>query len=131
MALNLNTFTVGVVVFGGESAVQQNDLVVRSGALVSINVGDHLLGRVINALGEFVDVADNLKVVENKDAEAEELKAAFEKLQGATHKVTSEMYKQQEAPQGSDNGTGAGADTAGASEKKDDDVIDADYKDVN
>jgi len=69
MSLNLNTFTVGVVVFGGESAVQQNDLVVRSGSLVSINAGDHLLGRVINALGEFVDVADSVKGSEDKTNE--------------------------------------------------------------
>lgn len=75
MALNLNTFTVGVVVFGGESAVQQNDLVVRSGALVSINTGDHLLGRVINALGEFVDVSENLKTESKGSERRVELKA--------------------------------------------------------
>jgi len=63
MALNLNTFTVGVVVFAGERSIQQNDLVVRSGSLISINVGDRLLGRVINALGEFVDTLDNTKAV--------------------------------------------------------------------
>jgi F-type H+-transporting ATPase subunit alpha len=67
MALNLNTFTVGVVVFAGERSIQQNDLVVRSGSLISINVGDRLLGRVINALGEFVDTLDNTKAVTNSE----------------------------------------------------------------
>lgn len=74
-------------------------------------------------------IADAKKVVENKSAEVAELKSTFEKLQAATHKVTSEMYKQQGAQGGPE--AGAGTEGAASSEKKDDDVIDADYKDVN
>jgi len=55
MAINLNTYSVGVVVFGKENAVKQNDLVVRSGALLEVNVGSSLLGRVVDALGTFID----------------------------------------------------------------------------
>jgi len=55
MAINLNTYSVGVVVFGKENAVKQNDLVVRSGALLEVSVGSSLLGRVVDALGTFID----------------------------------------------------------------------------
>jgi len=55
MAINLNTYSIGVVVFGKENAVKQNDLVVRSGALLEVNVGSSLLGRVVDALGTFID----------------------------------------------------------------------------
>lgn len=79
-------------------------------------------------------IADAKKVLENKSAEVGELKNAFEKLQAATHKLSSEMYKSQ----GGDNG--GGGDSANSSQnasgaeahgKKGDDVIDADFKDVN
>ncbi|MEK2687695.1 molecular chaperone DnaK [Bdellovibrio sp. GT3] len=77
-------------------------------------------------------IADAKKVLENKGASADELKAAFDKLQALTHTMTSELYKKQGA-QG-DAGQGApGADAGAGGEKKadGDDVIDADYKDVN
>jgi len=55
MAINLNTYSVGVVVFGKENIVKQNDLVIRSGSLLEVNVGSNLLGRVVDALGAFID----------------------------------------------------------------------------
>jgi len=55
MAINLNTYSVGVVVFGKENIVKQNDLVIRSGSLLEVNVGSSLLGRVVDALGTFID----------------------------------------------------------------------------
>jgi len=79
-------------------------------------------------------VATAKKVVEDKTNGATELKAAFEALQAATHKVTTELYKQQSqaggaAQPGADQ---ASADaTASGDSKKGDDVIDADFKDVN
>lgn len=68
MALNLNAFTVGVVIFGKERAVSQRDLVIRTGKLVSIKTSESLLGRVIDALGNFIDdrnVTENLSVLES------------------------------------------------------------------
>lgn len=74
-------------------------------------------------------LAEAKKVLENKTAEPEELKGAFERLQNLTHKMTSELYKKQGAQPGAE---AAPEDQAGSSEKKGgDDVIDADYKDVN
>ncbi len=80
-------------------------------------------------------VAEARKVLENKGAPATELKAAFEKLQAVTHKLSSELYKKQGGQPGGDGSGGGGAgggstETEGAN-KSGDDVIDADYKDVN
>lgn len=78
-------------------------------------------------------IADAKKVLENKSAEADQLKAAFDTLQGVTHKITGELYKKQgAAPGGENNGSGGASGDEAKTEKADgDDVIDADYKDVN
>jgi len=78
-------------------------------------------------------IADAKKVLENKGASATELKDAFDKLQALTHKLTSELYKKQGGAQpGGNDGGGTGGQEGGASsDKGGDDVIDADYKDVN
>lgn len=82
---------------------------------------------------EEVDAAK--KVLENKDAAVSELKATFEKLQAASHKLTTELYKKAGGPTGGGEGGGDGGGSGGASgggaDGKGDDVIDADYKDVN
>jgi molecular chaperone DnaK len=61
----------------------------------------------------------------------DELKAAIERLQNASHKAATEVYQQAGAGQ-AQGGPGAGAEGQGAkSDKKDDDdVVDADYKEV-
>lgn len=74
-------------------------------------------------------VAEARKVLENKDASADVLKAAFEKLQAETHKLTSELYKKTGAA--GEAGGAAGADAGASAGKGADDVIDADFKDVN
>ena len=59
---------------------------------------------------------------------SEALKAAAEKLQGISHKVAGEMYQQQG---GADAGAQPGPDAqTKSSDKKDDDVVDADFKEV-
>jgi molecular chaperone DnaK len=76
-------------------------------------------------------IASAKKVLENKEATANELEAETQKLQAATHKITAELYKNAGTP-GAQPGADAGAQASGATgEKKGDDVIDADYKDVN
>jgi len=57
MALNLNTFSVGVVIFGNERFIRQGDVVVRTGQLISVSVGESLLGHVIDPLGNLLDQA--------------------------------------------------------------------------
>jgi molecular chaperone DnaK len=63
----------------------------------------------------------------------DELKAANEALQNASHKVAAQMYQGQEGQPGPDMGAGPqpGADAgAGNAANKDDDVVDADFKEV-
>lgn len=96
-----------------------------------VNENKEKLGADGDTVKAAVDEAK--KVFENKSASTTELKAAFEKLQTASHKVTEALYKQGAAPGGDGSQGGAnGAGTAPGQDKKEgDDVIDADFKDVN
>ncbi|MBY0453025.1 MAG: Hsp70 family protein, partial [Bdellovibrionaceae bacterium] len=79
-------------------------------------------------------IADAKKVLDNKAATMAELKSAFETLQTNSHKITEQLYKASAAgaAPGGDAGA-AGQEGAAGGEKKagGDDVIDADFKDVN
>lgn len=55
MALNLEPDNVGVVVFGNDKLIKEGDIVKRTGAIVDVPVGDDLLGRVVDALGDTID----------------------------------------------------------------------------
>ncbi len=55
MALNLEEDNVGAVLFGESDSVKEGDTVKRTDILASIPVGEAMLGRVINPLGEPVD----------------------------------------------------------------------------
>ena len=55
IALNLEEESVGAVLLGESTAIKEGDLVKRTGRIISVPVGDELLGRVVNALGQPVD----------------------------------------------------------------------------
>jgi len=55
MVLNLEEDNVGIVLFGSTSAVEEGDTVRRTQDIASINVGDGLLGRVVDPLGNPID----------------------------------------------------------------------------
>jgi len=55
MALNLETETVGVVIFGNDRQVSEGDNVFNCRSIVSVPTGKELLGRVVNALGQPID----------------------------------------------------------------------------
>src|SRR5688500_8719490 len=55
IALNLEEESVGVVLLGGTKEIKEGDLVKRTGRIISVPVGDELLGRVVNALGAPID----------------------------------------------------------------------------
>jgi len=55
MALNLEPDNVGVVVFGNDKLIREGDIVKRTGAIVDVPVGDGILGRVVDALGNPID----------------------------------------------------------------------------
>ena len=55
MAQNLEEETVSVVILGTDSGIREGDTVKRTGRVVSVPVGEALIGRVVNALGEPID----------------------------------------------------------------------------
>src|ERR1700710_2630228 len=55
IALNLEEDNVGVVLMGDQGDVKEGAKVTRTGKIASIKVGDGLVGRVINTLGEAID----------------------------------------------------------------------------
>ena len=84
-------------------------------------------------------VADAKKAVSDR-VETDELKSITERLTNISHKLSEELYKKQSAQGAAPNGAEAQDEASGeagdgspkgGAEKKDDDVIDADYKDIN
>ena len=55
MALNLEVDNVGVVIFGSDRDIKEGDTVKRTKSIVDVPVGDELLGRVVDALGNPID----------------------------------------------------------------------------
>ncbi|MCS6975254.1 MAG: F0F1 ATP synthase subunit alpha [Cyclobacteriaceae bacterium] len=55
MVLNLEEDNVGAVLFGDSKGVHEGDTVKRTGKIASVMVGEGMLGRVVNTLGEPVD----------------------------------------------------------------------------
>ena len=59
MAQNLEEDTVSIVILGTDNGIKEGDTVKRTGKVVSVPVGDAMLGRVVNALGEPIDATTN------------------------------------------------------------------------
>ncbi len=55
MAQNLEEDTVSVVILGSDQGIKEGDTVKRTGKVVSVPVGQGLIGRVVNALGQPID----------------------------------------------------------------------------
>jgi len=55
MAQNLEEDTVSVVILGSDSGIKEGDTVSRTGQVVSVPVGQALIGRVVDALGQPID----------------------------------------------------------------------------
>jgi F-type H+-transporting ATPase subunit alpha len=55
MVLNLEEDNVGIVLFGDDTKLREGDIVKRTGHIVDTPVGEALLGRVVNSLGQPVD----------------------------------------------------------------------------
>ena len=55
MALNLEADNVGIVVFGNDRLIKEGDIVKRTGQIVDVPVGEAMLGRVVDALGNPID----------------------------------------------------------------------------
>ena len=55
MALNLEVDNVGIVIFGDDRSIKEGDTVKRTKSIVDVPVGDELLGRVVDGLGNPID----------------------------------------------------------------------------
>jgi F-type H+-transporting ATPase subunit alpha len=55
MALNLEVDNVGIVIFGSDQDIKEGDVVKRTNAIVDVPVGNGLLGRVVDGLGNPID----------------------------------------------------------------------------
>jgi F-type H+-transporting ATPase subunit alpha len=55
IALNLEEDSVGAVILGDFTSIKEGDTVKRTGRIISVPVGEALLGRVVNALGQPID----------------------------------------------------------------------------
>ncbi|MBU5436725.1 F0F1 ATP synthase subunit alpha [Tissierella sp. MSJ-40] len=69
MALNLEEDNVGCVLLGSDRAIKEGDTVKRTGRIVEVPVGDVMIGRVVNALGQPIDgkgtiTADKFRPIE-------------------------------------------------------------------
>jgi F-type H+/Na+-transporting ATPase subunit alpha len=69
MVLNLEEGNVGVALLGNDHLIREGDIVKRSGAIMSVPVGDEMKGRVVNALGEAIDGLGEIKTTHTSPVE--------------------------------------------------------------
>lgn len=69
MALNLEESNVGAVLLGQAETIKEGDTVKRTGRLMQVPVGDAVLGRVVNSLGQPIDGKGDIKTDTYRDIE--------------------------------------------------------------
>jgi F-type H+-transporting ATPase subunit alpha len=86
MAQNLESNDVGIVVLGEYDNIREGDTVKRTGRIMEVPVGEQLIGRVVNALGQPVDGLGPIETGKTRPVEVKapgvmERKSVFEPLQ--------------------------------------------------
>ncbi len=71
MALNLEQDNVGCVLLGSEEGIREGDIVKRTGRVVEVPVGEELIGRVVDSLGNPIDGKGPLGATEYRPVEVE------------------------------------------------------------
>ncbi|MBQ4152818.1 MAG: F0F1 ATP synthase subunit alpha [Oscillospiraceae bacterium] len=71
MVLNLEQDFVGAVMLGSDEEIREGDTVKRTGEIVSVPVGEAMLGRVVNALGEPIDGKGPVLTTERRPIETQ------------------------------------------------------------
>ena len=94
MALNLEEDSVGIVLFGDSSLVKEGDIAKRTGKIVEVPIGEGLLGRVVNPLGQPLDgkgsiPGDNAYPVERKAEGVMQRQPVVEPLQTGLKSIDS------------------------------------------
>ena len=69
MALNLEENSVAIVLLGSDEGIKEGDTVKRTGRVVSVPVGDAMIGRVVNALGQPIDGKGPIEATETRPIE--------------------------------------------------------------
>ena len=69
MVLNLESNNVGIAVLGDDSDIKEGSTVKRTEKIVQVPVGDGLLGRVVNSIGEPIDGQGDIKATETRNIE--------------------------------------------------------------
>ena len=69
MALNLEEDNVGAVILGSDRDIREGDIVKPMGRVVEVPVGENMLGRVVNALGQPIDGKGTIVTKESRPIE--------------------------------------------------------------
>ena len=69
MVFNLEEEHVGAVLLGNDRGIKEGDIVKRTGKVVEVPVGDSLIGRVVNALGQPIDGLGEIKFSKTRPVE--------------------------------------------------------------
>ena len=69
MVMNLESDSVGVVLLGNDSLVKEGDLVNRTKQVMEVPVGENMLGRVVNSLGQPIDGLGEIKTTRTRPIE--------------------------------------------------------------
>lgn len=78
VALNLEEDRIGVVVLGEDKGIKEGDIVKATGRILSVPVGENMIGRVINPLGQAIDGKGNLNPhLESSPSKGEEDKVKY------------------------------------------------------
>ena len=70
MALNLEENSVSLVILGSDTELKEGDIVKRTGKVVEVPVGEALIGRVVNALGQPIDGKGSINATETRPIES-------------------------------------------------------------
>ncbi len=94
LVLNLEEDNVGAAIFGSDTEINEGDTVRRTGKVASVPVGDALVGRVVNPLGQPIDgkgpvVTDKYRVIEGRAPSVVERQPVKEPLQTGLKAIDS------------------------------------------
>lgn len=70
MAQNLESNDVGIIILGDFESIREGDQVKRTGKIMEVPVGEEMIGRVINPLGQPVDGLGDIKTTKSRPIEA-------------------------------------------------------------
>ncbi len=94
MALNLEEDNVGAVIMGSDTEIKDGDLVKTTGTVVQVPVGEELIGRVVNALGQPIDgkgpvKTDKFRPIENQAPGVLHRRSVYQPLQTGIKAIDS------------------------------------------